>query len=205
MYTDLMRIIFCTSLCLWTGSLAAAATSDPFGTEAIQPLKPALRLDGAVGDPCGAQPLNRALNLLDVVNLALCNNPKTREAWANARVQAAQVGVSKAGYLPGEAAGQLLAAAGATQDSTVQTLFLAAVQAYYQEQAAIAALDAALESERAARASFAAAEARYAAGSATPADKLQARTAYSPATLNRITAEGNLKNAQGALADFRLV
>lgn len=243
MYTDLMRIIFCTSLCLWSGSLAAAATSDPFGTEAIQPLKPALRLDGAVGDPCGAQPLNRALNLLDVVNLALCNNPKTREAWANARVQAAQVGVSKAGYLPGaaasasasrdltgsnagkhqrsisldvsyllydfgsrsanlEAARQLLAAAGATQDSTVQTLFLAAVQAYYQEQAAIAALDAALESERAAKESFAAAEARYAAGSATPADKLQARTAYSQATLNRITAEGNLKNAQGALANI---
>ena len=79
---------------------------------------------------------------------------------------------------------------------------LAAVQDYYQAQAASAALDAALESERAARESFAAAEARYNAGSATPADKLQAQTAYSQATLNRITADGNLKNAQGTLANM---
>ncbi len=63
-------------------------------------------------------------------------------------------------------------------------------------------LDAALESERAARESFAAAEARYKAGSATPADKLQAQTAYSQATLNRITADGNLRNAQGTLANM---
>src|SRR3989338_7897324 len=103
MYTDLMRTIFCPLFCLWSGLLAAAETSDPFGTEAMLPLKPALRPDGAVGDPCGAQQLNHALNLLEVVNLALCNNPQTREAWANSRAQAAQVGVSKAGYLPGAA------------------------------------------------------------------------------------------------------
>jgi len=78
-----------------------------------------------------------------------------------------------------ESARQLLAAASATQDSTVQAVFLVAVQAYYQAQATNAALDAAIESERAAKESFAAAEARYKAGSATPADKLQAQTAYS--------------------------
>ena len=96
----------------------------------------------------------------------------------------------------------MLAAASATQDSTVQAVFLGAVQAFYQAQAALAALDAALESERATRESFAAAEARYIAGSATLADKLQARTAFSQATLNRITADGYLKNAQGALANM---
>ncbi|MDO8262369.1 MAG: TolC family protein [Gallionella sp.] len=238
-----MRKIFYTLLCLWSGLLAAAETSDPFGTESMLPPRPALHLDGAVGDPCGAQPLNHALNLLDVVNLALCNNTQTREAWANSRVQAAQVGVNKAGYLPSATVGasatrnltgtnantnqrslglsisyllydfgsraanlenarQLLAAASATQDSTVQAVFLQAVQSFYQTQASQAALDAALESERAARESFAAAEARYIAGSATPADKLQARTAYSQATLNRITADGNQKNAQGALANM---
>ncbi|HEY0665769.1 MAG TPA: TolC family protein [Gallionella sp.] len=100
-----------------------------------------------------------------------------------------------------EAAQQLLAAANASRDSTVQALFLATIQTYYQVQAAIALLDAALESERAAQESFASAEARYHAGSATPADKLQAQTAYSQATLNRITAEGSLKNAQGNLAN----
>ncbi|MGA8862490.1 MAG: TolC family protein [Gallionella sp.] len=200
-------------------------------------------MEGTVADPCAAQPLAHALNLQEVVNLALCNNPQTRVAWANSLVQAAQVGVNKSAYLPTvslnasdnsttgtavpgadqrdigvtfsyllydfgarsaslENSRQLLAAAIATQDSTVQSVFLAAVQDYYQVQANSAALDAALESERAAKESFDAAEARYKVGSATPADKLQAQTAYSQATLNRITADGNLRNAQGTLANM---
>lgn len=230
-------------LCLWSGLAVAGETSDPFSTEAMLPLKPALRLGGAVGDPCEAQSLDHSLNLLEVVNLALCNNPQTHVVWANTRAQAAQIGVSKAVYLPSaslsaaddriksggspgvnqgsvsatlsyllydfgsraanlENARQLLAAAISTQDSTVQSVFLAAVQAFYQEQATLAALDASLESERATKESFAAAEARYKAGTATPADKLQAQTAYSQAILNRITAEGNVKNAQGTLANM---
>ena len=234
----IMRYV-CTLLCLWSGLALAEKTPDPFGTEATLPLKPALRLGGAVGDPCADAMPNRALNLLEVVNLALCNNPQTREVWANSRVQAAQIGVSKGSYLPGaslsasgnrdspgvsrrsvgltlsylmydfgtraaglESAHQLLAAASATQDSTVQAIFLLAVQSFYQTQASQAALDAARESERAAKESFAAAEARYVVGSATPADKLQAQTAYSQATLNRITADGNMKNVQGALANM---
>ena len=221
----------------------ARETSDPFGTDSLLPLMPALRMDGTINDPCAAQPLDHALNLQEVVSLALCNNPQTHVAWANSLAQAAEVGVSKASYLPSaalnadanhnlsgstaavdqrsvgvtfsyllydfgmrsanlESARQLLAAASASQDSTVQAVFLAVVQAYYQAQATNAALDAALESERAAKESFAAAEARYNAGSATPADKLQAKTAYSQATLNRITADGNLKNAQGTLANM---
>lgn len=243
MYTHSMRTISCTFLCLWSGSLAAGVISDPLGTEKMLPPKPASYLGSASTDSCGAPASKGALNLLDVVNLTLCNNPQTREAWANARFQAAQVGVGRAAYLPNldasasagrdlegdnagenrrsislaisyllfdfgarsanlEAARELLAAAGATQDSTIQALFLASVQAYYQTQAALAALDAANESERAAKESFAAAEARYNAGTATPADKLQARTAYSQATLNRIAADGNLKNAQGILANI---
>lgn len=217
----------------------AETTLDPFDTKAVLPLKPALRLEGAVGDPCAEAMPTGALNLLEVVNLALCNNPQTRAVWASARVQAEQVGVSKASYLPSaslsasgsrtspgtgqrsygltlsyllydfgtraanlETARQLLDAATATQDSTVQVVFLQAVQSFYQTQAAQAALDAALESERAAKESFAAAEARYATGVATPADKLQAQTAYSQATLNRITADGNLKNTRGSLANM---
>jgi outer membrane protein TolC len=84
----------------------------------------------------------------------------------------------------------------------VQSVFLSSVQAYYQTQATQAALDAATESEFVARESLAAAEARYTVGNATPADKLQAQTAYSQATLNRITATGSLKNAQGMLANI---
>ena len=230
-------------LFLWSSFAFAGNISDPFDTEELLPPKPALRLGGSVGDPCAEAMPKHALNLLEVVNLALCNNPQTREMWANSQVQAAQVGVSKAVYLPSaslsasdnrnktgsaprtdqrsagatlsyllydfgsraanlENARQLLAAASATQDSTVQSVFLAAVQAFYQAQATAAALDASLESEHAAKESFSAAEARYNAGSATPADKLQAQTAYSQATLNRITSDGNLKNAQGTLANI---
>ena len=220
----------------------AGETADPFGTDSMLPPKPALRMNSAAGDPCTGQPLDHALNLQEIVNFALCNNPQTRVAWANSRVQAAQIGVGKSAYLPTvslnaadnrtsgtnpgvdqrsvgvtfsyllydfgsrsaslENSRQLLAAAIATQDSTVQSVFLAAVQDYYQVQADSAALDSAQESERAARESFDAAEARYKAGSATPADKLQAQTAYSQATLNRITADGNLRNAQGMLANM---
>lgn len=235
----LERPILCLLLSLLSGVAASAEASDPFGTEAALPLKPALRLGGAVGDPCADAMPRGALGLPDVVNRALCNNPQTREVWASSRVQAAQAGVSRGSFFPGvslsasgnrntpgtnqrtlgltlsyllydfgaraanlENARQLLAAASATQDSTVQAVFLAAVQAYYQTHAAQAALDATREAERAAKQSFAAAEARYLAGSATPADKLQAQTAYSQAMLNRIAAEGTQKKSNGALANI---
>ncbi|NKI70723.1 TolC family protein [Collimonas pratensis] len=38
--------------------------------------------------------------LLDVVENSLCHNPKTRAAWTNVKIQAAQVGAAKAAYLP---------------------------------------------------------------------------------------------------------
>jgi len=245
-------LVVISLLFLCNGSALAGEGIDPFGTKAMQPAKPSLRQDGMVDDPCADSvqnlvrdlvPSQKLLGLPDVVNLALCSNPKTREVWASSRMYAAQIGINKASYLPSaslsasdmhsksgtatsveqrsisltlsyllydfgsraanlENARQLLVAASATQDSTVQAVFLTAVQAYYQTQAAVAALDAAKESEHTAKESFAAAEARYNAGSATPADKLQAQTAYSQATLNRISADGNLKNAQGTLANM---
>lgn len=100
-----------------------------------------------------------------------------------------------------ENARQLLQAASATQNSVVQNLLLNAIQAFYQVQAGIAALDAALESERASDESFKAADARYKAGVSTPADKLQAQTLFAQNTLSRISAEGSLKTAYGTLAN----
>ncbi|MDO9281825.1 MAG: TolC family protein [Methylotenera sp.] len=101
-----------------------------------------------------------------------------------------------------ENARQLLQAASATQSNVVQALLLGAIQAFYQVQAGIAALDAAIESERASEESFKAAQARYKAGVSTPADKLQAQTLFAQNTLSRITAEGALKTAYGTLANF---
>ena len=100
-----------------------------------------------------------------------------------------------------ENARQLLSAAAATQDATVQSLFLAALQGYYSAQATRAAVTSANEAERAARESFLAAESRYKVGVGTPADRLQAQTALSQATLNRIRAEGDARNALGTLAN----
>jgi outer membrane protein len=224
----------------------AMETGDPFGTAALVPARPALNATVELPmAPCTTPQSTAPLGLVEVVDLALCNNPQTREVWANARAQAAQVGVAQAAYLPSlsgsvsanrawtdtagrnspydlkgagltlsyllydfggreatlENARQLMTAAAATQDSTVQSVFLAAVQSFYLVQATAAALDSVKESERASRESFNAADARYRAGAATPADKLQAQTAWSQTTLNRITAEGALKNAQGALAN----
>lgn len=215
----------------WSSLALAVETPDPFSTET----RLTHRLRG--GDPCVLP--DHPLDLSAVVNIALCNNPQTREAWANSQAQAAQLGVTQSSYLPGisaslaenhstpgnnqrsigltlsyllydfgaraanlESARQLLVSVNATQDSTVQSLFLAAVQAYYQTRATQAAFDAATVSERAAQESFKVAEARYLAGSNTPADKLTARTAYSQATLNRITAHGTMKIAQGNLANM---
>lgn len=195
--------------------------------------------------PCKAVAEGDALGLVDVVELALCGNPQTREVWANARFQEAQLAVSRAAYLPTingtlgvtrslsdrvgavspidtksaaitlsyliydfgargatlESSRQLLAAAAATQDSTVQSLFLSAVQAFYQVQAAQATLDATKEAERSQQESLKAATLRGVLGSASPSDRLQAQTAYSQAGLNRIQAEGALRSAQGNLAN----
>lgn len=219
----------------------AGETADPFQTAAKLPERPSLqRHDGA---PCPAPAVGRPLDLPAVVGLALCDNPQTREVWANSLAQAAQVGVAQAGYLPSvsasvsgnrnspgnapgysqrsvgltlsyllydfgaraanlENARQTLAAVAATQDATVQSVFLAVVQAYYQAQATRAMLAAASVSEQAAAKSYAAAEARYRAGSATPADKFAAKSAWSQATLNRITAQGAANIAQGSLANL---
>ncbi|HXH72144.1 MAG TPA: TolC family protein [Mariprofundaceae bacterium] len=100
-----------------------------------------------------------------------------------------------------ENAEELLIAANATDDATVQTVFLNAVQAYYNLLSAQASVEANRIAEASAQESLAAAEARYAAGAATPADRLQARTALSQATLNRIRSEGDERNAMGSLAN----
>lgn len=225
-------------------SLAVAAgREDPFDTDGMAPLRPSPRLAGHLtAPPCTRALPATALGVVDVVDLALCNNAQTREVWAAARAQAATLGVAQSAWLPSldgkatvsrlwsdgvgtnqrtaaltlswllfdfgsraatvENARQLLAAAAATQDATVQSLFLAALQSYYAAQAGRAAVDALREAERAARESLDAATARYQVGVATPADRLQAQTAWSQASLNRIRAEGDWRNALGTLANI---
>ncbi len=98
-----------------------------------------------------------------------------------------------------ENAEKLLTAANETQSYTVQSVFLLATQAYYQFFAAKASLDAYIEAEKLALESYNAALAKYEVGVATPADKLQAKTAYSQAVLSRGKAFGEMQNAKGTL------
>src|ERR1035437_10286624 len=230
-----------TSSALTSGAMAFGPI-DPFNTEAITPPRPLLSpMAENTFEACQPRPENTLFGVLEVVDFALCQNPKTRESWANARAQAAQIGVAQSADLPNldgtlstsqtrsngatsdqrgvsltfswllydfgarsanlENARQLLSAATATLDATVQSVFLSALQAYYDTQAARAAVTAALESEKASRESLSAAEVRYKVGTGTPADRLQAQTAWSQATLNRIKAEGALKTAFGTLAN----
>lgn len=237
----LLQRLFPLFFCLLFGP-AWAVGNDPLSTEALAPLKPSPHLSGRVGEaPCSTDLPAAPLMAIDAVDLALCNNPQTREVWAAARAQAAQVGVAQSAWLPSldgratvgrsyteardfnqnsaaltlswllydfgqrsaniENARQLLAAFAATQDATVQSLFLSALQGYYTAQAARAAVVSVGQAEKSARESFQAAEARYQAGVGTPADRLQAQTAMSQATLNRIRAEGDARNALGTLVN----
>ncbi|MEK9826047.1 MAG: TolC family protein, partial [Methylotenera sp.] len=205
-------------------------------------LEPALS-----GLTCADIRYDKPLSLSEVAEAALCNNPQTYESYANAKVQAAQLGVAKSAYLPSlnntlnvnenfsnpasvtrgsefnnlgnnlaasyllydfgnraanlENARQLLQAVSATQSAVVQNVLLSAVSAYYQVQTDIAALAASKEAEFFNLESFKAAEARYKAGVATPADKLQAETAYAQAVLTRVRAEGQLNTDYGVLAN----
>ncbi len=220
----------------------AFSATDPFNSEAIAPPRPLLFPAAERADlPCQAVAPGTVYGVLEVVDLALCQNPRTHEAWASARVQAALVGLAQSEYLPAldgsvgierirsngqnatarsasltlswllydfgarsanlENARQLLSAASASLDATVQSVFLDALQSYFNTQAARAAVSAARESEKASRASLSAAEVRYQVGTGTPADRLLAQTAWSQATLNRIRAEGVLQNAFGTLAN----
>lgn len=243
-------------------ALTFAAASQAFAAGSVwyvedDPLSTTLELPPAVygaefkpgltGRTCADLDISKTLTLADVTEAALCNNPQTRETYANAKVQAAQLGIAKSAYLPTltnttglnqnyvdpesisrgrefnnlsnslaasyllydfgnrdatlENARQLLNAVSATQSAVVQNVLFAAIKAYYQVQTDIALLEANQEAERFNLESFKAAEAKYKAGVSTPADKLQAETAYAQAVLNRISTEGILKNDYGQLAN----
>jgi TolC family type I secretion outer membrane protein len=100
-----------------------------------------------------------------------------------------------------ESARQLLAAANWSHSATLQAVFLSAIQNYYQLIAARANVTAATEAEKASLESLKAAEFRYRVGTGTPADRLQAQTAYSQTQLTRTRAEGDARTAAGALAN----
>ena len=240
-FSRLFIFIFLSSFIVEAYAIDSIWYSDKDLKEGNLQLIPDGYIDPTSHDPCAQITYDKPLSLVEVTEAALCHNPQTREVYASAKVQAAQVGVARSLFFPSvtdtvstsenktratnysnvtnkvvasyllydfgsrdatlENANQLLKAASATQDATVQNVLLSAVNAFYQVHASQSILDASVETERLYQESFKSAEAKYLAGVATPADKLQAQTAFANATLAKLKNEGALKIAYGNLAN----
>jgi TolC family type I secretion outer membrane protein len=78
----------------------AADRTDPFQTDQLRPAVPSQFWTGPTV-PCPQQPVvPDPLTLVQAVDIALCQNPQTRQSWAVAKVQAAAVGEARSAYLP---------------------------------------------------------------------------------------------------------
>ncbi len=92
-----------TALAVW----GSAQAFDPLGSERLLAALPPpgqLPLDAelAGGPACPAPGVDTRgpISLGEVVKRALCHDPRTRQAWAESRLQAARLGVARAAYLP---------------------------------------------------------------------------------------------------------
>ena len=93
---------------LWAMSLEGVSAlgfdvypEDPLKTHDAVSVTPGRAVSQATHDPCqGSGQPPSAWALVDVIEHALCHNPQTREAWANARQQASQLGMAESAYLP---------------------------------------------------------------------------------------------------------
>ncbi|MGH8570002.1 MAG: hypothetical protein ACREXU_18850, partial [Gammaproteobacteria bacterium] len=81
--------------------------ADPFDTETET--APAPEVPWRAGEPLPKVPeprqgsaaaISGPLSLAQITDLALMNNPETREAWAVARAEAAELGIARALYWP---------------------------------------------------------------------------------------------------------
>ena len=97
-----------TQACLLTLMLSKAACAVGFADPFEDPLltRPPVLLNGPTL-PDQAQiicpdtvNLQQALGLSDVIDIALCHNPKIKQAWAGIKIQASTVGQARASYLP---------------------------------------------------------------------------------------------------------
>jgi TolC family type I secretion outer membrane protein len=101
MYSKLISsVILLAALC--SGSIASEVLShDPFNTDTITPPRPQLELSvNPDFTPCQSLSDTALVGVIDVLDQALCRNPKTSEFWASARYQAALVGAARAPFFP---------------------------------------------------------------------------------------------------------
>ncbi|HIJ89333.1 MAG: TolC family protein [Desulfobulbaceae bacterium] len=188
--------------------------------------------------PCSVQKdFSRPLALGEAVDLALCNNPQIRSAWADIKIQAGALGEARAAYLPAltgslnrtndrirysdsrypssnitrntaqgtlnwrlfdfggraanhQAAENLLAAALANHNATLQKALSSVVQAYFEAVTAKAALVAKTAGEEIAQKTLHSARQREEKGASSQSDTLQATTALAKSSLEKNRAQG---------------
>jgi len=89
------------------GALAAGLSTttvtwafDPLLTSSVVPVTPVVDMLSTGKSVCTFGELPVPLRLQDAIERALCNHPKTRQAWVHVKIQAAALGVSRAAFLP---------------------------------------------------------------------------------------------------------
>lgn len=244
----MMRPLTCLTIWLLFGGAPIAAAYEPDVFDTGSHIAHDL---GGGKLSCLSGVLPAELTLEEAIERMLCHDPQTRLAWANAKVQAAQLGVARSAFLPrldgsldgnrgysevdyrdfpGQSgdgqrsrrgaslelswvlydfgrrsaalrnAQQLLLAANASQEATLQNTFTLAAQAYYDALAAQRSLAASRQVTKLAEQNFKAADAKYKAGAAALSDRLQAQTALSQASLRQTRDEGTLRSTLGVIA-----
>ncbi|MFS0828795.1 TolC family protein [Pseudomonas phoenicis] len=96
MRADVFKRCLLALMCTWASCTDAL---DMFSTDAA--VAPAAVLDGiGLGAACADGALPEVLSLEIMVERVLCHDPQVRYAWAQAKAQAAQVGIARSAYLP---------------------------------------------------------------------------------------------------------
>ncbi len=94
---------------------------------------------------------------------------------------------------------QLLTAAFATYDATLQDALSAVIQNYFDAVTAAATLKARIEEEKTAQGTYRAAQVREANGAVSRSDTLRSQTAFAKAALERSRAQGDYQKAVAVL------
>jgi len=184
-------------LCVLAGSAGAVTTEfDVFRTNRTVPPSAAGALLGQSG-VCEFGTIEQPLSLRETIERTLCNNPKTREAWANVKVQAANVGVNKGAYLPTISGNWQGVRDDSTTDVTGQPQLSSASRSFVRSETA--SLNWVLYDFGARSAALANAQELFAAARANQDAVLQ--TAFAQAAKDYYAAEA----AQGALETAREV
>jgi outer membrane protein len=193
-----------------------------------------------------SQSLQQPLALATAVDIALCNNPQVKAAWASIKAQAGTLGQAKAAYLPTlnatisklknetrytdgispdtsnrgktqyinftwrlfdfgarsanlESANQLLTAALATHEATLQKVLNTVVSAYFDAMTAQATLKARTQAVALAKHTVQTTRRREIKGIAALSDTLQATAALAKAQLAENRAQGDARKAHAVL------